>query len=277
MKRIDAHQHFWLYNKQDFDWVTDDMHKLRSNFLPRDLKPLLDENNIDGCVAIQTNQTLKENDFLLQLAAENNFIKGIVGWVNLMSEDVEIQLSSLQQHKKFKGVRHILQGEKNRSLMLTNAFKNGISLLSKFNFTYDILIYADQLPFAFELAKTFPDQKFVIDHLAKPFIKGNEKTQWTKDISVFKNCENVYCKISGMVNEANWKNHSPKTFAPYLDVVTEVFGTDKIMFGSDWPVCLVAADSYKEVLLIIEEYFQSFSTNEIENIFGENAAEFYNL
>ncbi len=193
-----------------------------------------------------------------------------------MEPAIEDQLAYWHQHKKLKGFRHILQGEKDRALMLKPAFKNGISKLQQFNFTYDILIFADQLQYVFELVKLFPDQKFVIDHLAKPYIKSKKIEEWQKDMEQFKQHENVYCKISGMVTEADWKHHSLQTFKPYLDVITETFGTKRIMFGSDWPVCLVAA-SYENVLQIVKNYFTSFSLSEQEDIFSNNATIFYDL
>jgi len=277
MPVIDAHQHFWKYNAEEFDWINDDMKVIRKDFLPVDLKPLLTENNIDGCIAVQTKQIEEENNFLLQLADENDFIKGIVGWVDLMGNDIEDRLNFWSHQKKIKGFRHILQGEENRSLMLEPSFKNGIGLLKKYDFTYDILIFPDQLKFALELVKIFPEQKFVIDHIAKPYIKSGEIEEWKNDIRKFKSCENVYCKISGMVTETEWNNYSPKTFKPYLDVVAETFGTKRLMYGSDWPVCLVAASSYKEVYKIAEQYFNSFSKDEQEDFFGNNAVRFYSL
>lgn len=277
MPVIDAHQHFWKYNAEEFDWIMDDMKVIRKNFLPEDLKPLLDENNVEGCIAVQTKQTEEENNFLLQLASENNFIKGIVGWVDLMNNNIEDRLNFWSHQKKIKGFRHILQGDENRSLMLEPGFKNGISLLNKFNYTYDILIFPDQLKYAFELVKLFPKQKFVIDHIAKPYIKSGEIEQWKKDIEKFKSCENVYCKVSGMVTEAEWNNHSLHTFKPYLDIVAETFGSKRIMYGSDWPVCLVAAASYDEVYKIAEQYFNTFSNEEQGDIFGNAAEQFYNL
>ncbi len=275
--RIDAHQHFWKYYPQEFDWINDYMRVIRKDFLPEDLKPLLDENNIDGCVAVQTKQSEEENVFLLKLADEFDFIKGIVGWIDLMANDVEDKLAHFYQYKKLKGFRHILQGEKNRALMLEPAFKNGIGLLDKFDFTYDILIFPDQLNYTLEFVKLFSDQKFVIDHLAKPNIKSGEIEQWKKDIQKFKSCENVYCKISGMVTEATWNSHSLETFKPFINVIMETFGIKRIMYGSDWPVCLVAAKSYNEVAQIVNEYFSTFSYEEQEAFFGGNAASFYNL
>jgi L-fuconolactonase len=277
MDKIDAHQHFWKYNTTDFDWINDEMKIIRKDFFPCDLKSLLDENNIDGCIAVQANQTETENTFLVTLADEYDFIKGIVGWVDLMADDIEYRLAYWHQYKKIKGFRHVLQGEKNRALMLEENFKRGISLLAKFNFTYDILIFPDQLKYALELVQIFPEQKFVIDHIAKPDIKANDIEAWKNDIEQFKLYKNVYCKISGMVTEAEWSNHSLQTFKPYMDVVTETFGTKRIMYGSDWPVCLVAASSYKEVYKIAEQYFSSFSKDEQEDVFGNNAVRFYNL
>ena len=276
MKIIDTHQHFWKYNNEDFGWINDDMSVIRRDFLPADLYPILQKNNVEGCVAIQVNQTEEENNFFLNLADEFDFIKGVVGWVDLMADDVDDKLFYWHQHKKLKGFRHILQGEKDRALMLTPAFKDGINCLSKHNFTYDILIYPDQLVYALALAVRFPNQKFVIDHLAKPYIRFEEIEQWKKDIEAFKICQNVYCKISGMVTEADWNNYSLQTFQPYLDVVTETFGTKKIMFGSDWPVCLVAA-SYDKVLQIVKDYFSAFSQDEQTDIYSNNAITFYNL
>jgi L-fuconolactonase len=193
-----------------------------------------------------------------------------------MADDIEDRLNHWSRYKKLKGFRHILQGEKNRSLMLEPAFKNSISKLEKWNFVYDFLIYPDQLQFASKLVQAFPNQKFVIDHLAKPYIKSGEIKQWENDIRSIKSCENVFCKISGMVTEADWKNFSNQTFKPYLDVVTETFGTNRLMYGSDWPVCLTAA-SYTTDLQIAKDYFSSFSIEEQENIFCNNAEYFYNL
>ncbi len=276
MKIIDSHQHFWKYNSKDFDWITDDTSVIRKDFLPVELQSIYKENNVEGCVAVQVNQTEDENNFFLDCSDQFDFIKGIVGWVDLMAESIEERLTYWHQYKKIKGFRHILQSEKDRALMLKPSFKKGISFLNKFDFTYDILIYPDQLSYALELVKLFPDQKFVIDHLAKPYIKSGKIDDWKKDTEQFKHHENVYCKISGMVTEADWKNHSPETFKPYLDVVTNTFGTKRIMFGSDWPVCLVA-DKYSNVLRIVKDYYSHFSFHEQADLYSNNAAKFYNL
>ncbi len=276
MQKIDAHQHFWKYNLQDFTWITSDMHVIQKDFLPEDLLPVYKQNNIDGCIAVQVNQTEEENFFLLNLAEHFSFIKGIVGWVDLQTDNIEERLTHFFQHKKIKGFRYILQGEENRALMLETKFINGIRQLKNFGFTYDILIFPDQLNYALELVRLCNDQLFVIDHLAKPLIKQSEIESWKKSMQQFKTLENVYCKISGMVTEADWKLWSKETFKPYIDVIIETFGINRIMFGSDWPVCLVAAE-YHQTLEIVRDYFATFSVNEQALFFGGNAEKFYNL
>lgn len=273
---IDAHQHFWQFDKERHAWINEDMQVIQRDFMPEDLQPILRQNNIDGCVLVQVDQTEEENTFQLNNAAHYDFIKGVVGWVDLQADDVENHLQYYQQYKKMKGFRHILQGEEDRALMLKPAFKQGISLLSKYEYTYDILIFPDQLIYAYELVKTFPGQRFVIDHIAKPYIKDQEIEKWKSELSLFKSCANVYCKISGMVTEADWQQWKNEDFEPYLDAVVEIFGTGRIMFGSDWPVCLVAA-SYKRMLGLVQNYFASFSKDEQDAFFGGNAIKFYNL
>lgn len=276
MKIIDAHQHFWNYNTADFAWITADMAAIRKDFLPAELQSVYNDNNVAGCVTVQVNQEEKENETFLQYAGENDFIKGTVAWVDLMADNVEERLAYWNQYKKLKGFRHILQGEKDRALMLQPAFKNGISKLQQFNFTYDILIFPDQLQFALQLVQLFPQQKFVIDHLAKPYIKKGDIAQWQKDMGPFKLLDNVYCKVSGMVTEADWHSYSLQTFRPYLDVAVSTFGTKRLMYGSDWPVCLVAA-SYNKVLQMAQQYFSSFSVQEQEDVFCNTVTAFYGL
>ncbi|MFV0605276.1 MAG: amidohydrolase family protein [Niabella sp.] len=276
MLKIDAHQHFWNYNPVRDAWITDDMSAIRRNFLPADLKPILDENGLDGCVVVQSDQTPAENSFQLKNATENDFVKGVVGWVDLRADNIDAQLAQLSQHVKLKGFRHVLQGEADRQMMLRPAFMNGISLLAKYNFTYDILIFPDQLKYAKELAEKFPNQKFVIDHIAKPLIKDQKIDGWKQDMEAFVNLPNMYCKISGMVTEADWQNWQPKDFNPYLDIVTETFGMSRLMYGSDWPVCLVSC-SYQKMKSIVDDYFQSFSQEERDAFYGGNAVAFYGL
>ncbi len=276
MQKIDAHNHFWVYDKVRDSWITEDMNAIRRDFLPKDLHPVLQQNHIDGTVVVQADQSEKETDFLLQLAEENDWIKGVVGWVDLKSENVEERLIHYCSAKKIKGFRHILQGENVEEYLSNKNFLNGISLLEKYNLTYDILVYHHQLKYVDEFVKCFPHQRFVIDHLAKPDIKNHLIDDWEKEVSAIAKNENVSCKISGMVTEANWISWKPEDLYPYLNVVVENFGIGKVMFGSDYPVCL-AASSYNNWLNVLEEYFKDFSSTEKERIFGLNAIEFYNL
>jgi L-fuconolactonase len=274
MPRIDAHQHFWVFDSVRDSWISEEMAVIRRDFLPADLQPLLQESGIDGCVAVQADQSEKETQFLIDLAAEHSFIRGVVGWVDLMAENIEERLEYYRQFPIVKGFRHILQGEKNRAYMLQPSFLKGIKILG--GYTYDILVYPDQLAFTKEFVAQFPQQKFVLDHLAKPNIKTGAIEDWTKGIKDLAAHPNVFCKISGMVTEADWKQWKRDDFKRVLDTIVAAFGTQRIMYGSDWPVCLVAA-SYAEVLAIVQEYFSSFSKSEQEVFFGGNATIFYNL
>lgn len=273
---IDSHQHFWKFDPIRDSWITDDMSVIQRDFFPQDLEPVLKQNGFEGCVAVQADQSEEQNDFLLELAKGNNFIKGIVGWVDLQAENVSERLSYYKQFDLMKGFRHVLQGETDRALMLKPHFMRGIKALKESNFTYDILIFTDQLKYIPEFLTAFPDQKFVIDHLAKPKIRSGDIDEWTQDMMAVAQHENVYCKVSGMVTEADWKNWKKEDFIPYLDVVFEAFGEDRIMFGSDWPVCLVAG-SYENMLGIVRDYVSTFTDDEQDKFFRRNATSFYNL
>lgn len=274
--KIDAHQHFWQFDPVRDSWINDEMAVIQRDFLPQDLWPVLQANGIDGCITVQSDQTEAENNFQLQNAANNPFVKGVVGWVDLQAHNIEERLAYYSRFDKMKGFRHVLQGEPQRDLMLQPKFMHGIGKLAQHNFTYDILIFPDQLPYIIQFAQSFPNQKFVIDHIAKPDIKHQTIADWKKDIEAIALFDNVSCKISGMVTEANWQQWQPEDFTPYLDVVVNAFGTKRIMYGSDWPVCLVAAD-YERMLGIVTQYFKSFSATEQADFFGLNAANFYNL
>lgn len=275
--KIDSHQHFWKFDPFRHSWINDEMHIIRKDFLPHDLHSILEAAGIDGCVLVQVDQTEDENDFQLENAAKHDFIKGVVGWVDLQSPDVEERLAWYQRFPKMKGFRHILQGERDRALMLKPAFKRGIGALQKFGYTYDILIFPDQLGYTKEFTAAFPDQPFVIDHIAKPYIREGRLTEeWKAAIRAVAAHKNVYCKISGVVTEADLKNWKPEDLYPYLDTVVEAFGTERIMFGSDWPVCLVAA-SYERWYDLVTDYFAGFSGTEKAAFFGGNAIQFYNL
>jgi L-fuconolactonase len=274
--RIDAHQHFWKYNEDRDTWITDDMEVIQRNFLPEDLRPILSENKIDGSIIVQSDQSKEENIFQLANALQHDFVKGVVGWVDLQAENLHENLEYYKEFKKLKGFRHVLQGERQRDFMLRPNFKRGIGKLREFGYTYDILIFPDQLAYTIDFVKAFPDQPFVLDHIAKPYIKDKKIEGWKKDIETLAAFENVYCKVSGMVTEAHWKDWTKEDFLPYLDVISESFGATRLMYGSDWPVCLVAA-SYQEVFELANHYFSTFSSHEQELIFGNNAIRFYNL
>jgi L-fuconolactonase len=276
MRIIDAHQQFWKYDPVRDEWITDKMQTIRRDFLPADLEPILQKNSVEGCIAVQAEQSEAETHFLLQLAHENKFIKGVVGWVDLQAKKLEERLEYFSQFQNLKGFRHILQGEKKRNLMLEPAFQNGIRLLQHYNFTYDLLIFPDQLPYAEKLVSAFPHQKFILDHLAKPAIKKGEIDDWKKEVIALAQHPNVYCKVSGLVTEGNWVAWKQEDFRPYLDVVAEAFDTNRLLFGSDWPVCLLAAE-YEVVLSIAQNYFSYFSAEERKMVFAENAERIYNL
>jgi len=276
MLRIDSHQHFWKYDPVRYDWIDDSMSVIQKDFLPEDLAPILKANGFDGCITVQSHQSEQENEFQLTNADKHSFIKGVVGWVDLQSPNIEERLDYYQQFKKLKGFRHILQGESQRDFMLRPDFSKGISLLKKYGYTYDILILPDQLKYTAEFVAQFPNQRFVIDHIAKPNIKQKELNGWQKDIEAVSKFENVYCKVSGMVTEADWENWQLNDFNNYLEVVTNSFGTKRLMYGSDWPVCKVAAD-YGQVVDIVKNYFSAFSQTEQQAFFGGNAIEFYNI
>jgi L-fuconolactonase len=277
MLKIDSHQHFWRFDPIRDAWITQEMHVIQRDFLPGDLQPLLEQAGIDGCVAVQVDQSEEDNDFLLDHAAKHDFIKGVVGWVNLWDPELEHRLTHYKKFPKLKGFRHILQSEHDRALMLNPNFKRGISLLEKFGYTYDILIYPDQLGYTRDFVAAFPDQPFVLDHIAKPHIKDRYITnEWRDAIRAVAAYPNLYCKVSGMVTEADWLNWKPEHFRVYLDTIVEAFGINRLMFGSDWPVCLVAA-SYEQVLGIVKDYFSAFTTDEQDAFFGGNTINFYNL
>jgi len=274
--RIDSHQHFWKYHPVKEAWITDDMKIIQRDFLPADLLPMLQENNIDGCVAVHADQSEDETNFLLQLADKNEFVKGVVGWVDLQSTNLEERLEHFSQYKKLKGFRHIVQSEPQDDFLLRDAFCKGIEKLSKYNFTYDILIFPKHLPYATKFVQRFPEQTFVLDHLAKPDFKKADFLEWEKGIRALADYPNVSCKVSGMVTEADWKNWTADDFTYCLDVVTEAFGINRLMFGSDWPVCLLAA-SYQEMSNIVHRYYTQFSIDEQQKIWGKNAIDFYHL
>ena len=272
---IDAHQHFWKYDPVKDSWITDEMSVIKRNFLPADLKPILQKNKVDGCVAVQADQSDYETEFLISLTKDNLFIKGVVGWVDLRANNLEEKLAYFSGFPVVKGFRHIVQGEP-KGFLLNPKFIQGVRKLAKFNFTYDLLVYHHQLEEAIAFVRQLPEVKIVIDHIAKPSIKTKEKTHWELNMAAIGTLNNVHCKISGMVTEADWKNIRYDDFEPYLDEVFEIFGTKRLMYGSDWPVCLLAA-SYEQQFSIVQQYISKLSAAEKQQVLGENAETFYNL
>ncbi len=272
--RIDSHQHFWRYNPARDGWITDEMAALKKDFLPPELMPELAANNIERCIAVQTDQSEAETLFLLELARQYEMIQGVVGWVDLCAGNITERLNFFSTYPKLCGFRHIVQAEPDEHFMLRPAFLRGIACLEKFGFTYDILVYGRQLPAAIELVSRYPEQLFVVDHIAKPPLREKSYRSWARDMRAIAYHRNVYCKISGLVTEADWRQWSREEFKPYLDVVFEGFGVDRLMFGSDWPVCLLAA-TYGQVVEIVADYTREFSDLDRQKIFGLNAADFY--
>jgi L-fuconolactonase len=276
MPRIDAHQHFWQFDPVRDAWITDDMAVIQRDFLPADLAPVLQEHGLDGCVAVQASQSEAETNWLLALAGEHDFIKGVVGWVDLRAENLHERLAHYSHFEKLKGFRHVLQGETDRALMLRPEFRRGVAALYQHGFTYDLLVLPDQLGFAAELAGAFPTQPFVLDHLAKPLIKAGRIEPWRRDLQALAAHENVLCKVSGMVTEANWQHWQPADFRPYLDVVFDAFGPNRVMFGSDWPVCNVAGH-YGRMHALVADYITQLTPAEQARFWGDTATAFYQL
>ena len=273
---IDSHQHFWIYEAEKHAWIDDDMKVIRKDFMPEDLKLVYQNNGIDGCVAVEADQTLAQTDFLLDLAEKNDFIKGVVGWADLRASNIDSVLKQYSQFPKLKGFRHVVQAEADHNFMLRPNFLNGIAALEKYNFTYDILIFPHQLGAALELVRRFPNQKFIIDHIAKPYIKDGFYDGWATLMKAISQHPNVYCKLSGMATEADYNNWTPAQIERYMQLVLDAFGANRILFGSDWPVCLVAGN-YTKTKELVTNFIAKLSSEELEAIMGGNAIQFYNL
>jgi L-fuconolactonase len=273
---IDAHQHFWLYNPAEYDWIDDSMSALRRDFLPADLTPELESSDFQGSVAVQARQALEETRWLLELAERSPSILGVVGWADLRSPDIRSQLKTLARNPKLVGVRHIVQSEPDDRFLLQPEFLRGISALEEFGLAYDILIYTKHLPVAAEFVERFPHQRFVLDHLAKPPIKSGLIDSWANGIKRLSEFPNVYCKLSGLVTEGDCEHCQPEQIVPFLDVAFESFGPDRLMIGSDWPVCLVAA-SYARAVQVVKAYLSGQKPETREGVLGGNAQRFWRL
>ena len=274
--KIDSHQHFWNYDPVEYPWIADHMSVLRRDFTPADLKAELADVGIDGCVAVQARQSLAESHWLCSLADENDFIRGVVGWVDLRSEDADAQLEELNSLPRFVGVRHVVQDEEDDRFIVGEAFMRGVSMLEKYALRYDLLVFPKQLPATLEFVKRFPDQPFVLDHIAKPPIAAGALSPWETHLRQLAKFPNVMCKVSGMVTEAEWDKWEVEHFDPYLDVVLDAFGPKRLMYGSDWPVATLAG-SYKQVHSLAIRLADRLSESEQKLFWGGNAVGFYGL
>lgn len=274
--RIDSHQHFWRYHPEQHVWMTDAMAALRRDYLPGELAPLLDELGFDGSIVVQARQMIEETAWLLQLAEAESRILGVVGWFDLRSPTLPQQLERYGAHPKLVGARHVVHDEPDDGFMLRPEFRRGIGMLAEHELAYDLLLRPRHLPVAVELVDEFEDQLFVLDHIAKPEIRDHVVSNWREDVTRLAERPNVFCKLSGLVTEADWRAWRPSDFRPYLDVVLEAFGAERLMIGSDWPVCTLAAD-YGAAMRLVIDYVGALSADEQAGILGDNCARFYGV
>ena len=273
---IDAHHHVWKYDPTQYAWISDDMAALRRDFLPNDWRDAAKPSGIDGAITVQARQTLEETRWLLELAGKHAFIRGVVGWVPLIEPDVVRHLEHFATDRKLRSVRHVLQDESDDNYALRADFDRGIAELQRFNLRYDVLIFERQLPQAIQLVDRHPRQVFVLDHVAKPRVREGILSPWRENICKLAQRENVYCKLSGLVTEADWRSWTAAALRPYLDVAIEAFGPARLMFGSDWPVCLVASE-YQRWVRCVREWASALSPSEQTRLFGDTTIEAYDL
>jgi len=273
---IDSHQHFWQVGRFDYSWMSPSNEVLYRDYLPGQLQPLLSENNVSQTVLVQASNTIEESRWLLELANENEFIGGVVGWVDLMNPEVDRQLDELTQHEKFKGVRHLVESEPDDDWLTQTEVLRGFQRLSRRGLSYDLLVHTRHLKHLPKLAESCPELRFVIDHMAKPPIASGELDDWFKQLKPIAAFSNVHCKLSGLVTEANWKTWTTDDLKPFVDSALELFGPGRLMFGSDHPVCLLAA-SYRRVLDSFQEILKKLTEEERQRIFATNAISFYRL
>lgn len=275
---IDAHQHFWRYDRREHAWIDESMRPLQRDFLPADLEPLIREQGIDRTIAVQASQTTAETDWLLQLAGAHTFIGGVIGWVDLQADDVEAKVEYVARNRKLVGIRHGLQSEPDDRFMLRPAFGRGIAALARHRLPYDILIYPRHLAVASDFVEHFETQTFVLDHLAKPDIRGGARAidGWARDLRRLAEHPHVWCKVSGLVTEADWNNWTAKELEPYLDVAFDCFGAGRLIAGSDWPVCTLAS-SYSRTMSVLREYLKRRTADERAAVLGGNAQKVWRL
>lgn len=275
--RIDSHHHFWNYDANEYSWISDSMSVLKTDFGPNELKPLCDGAGISGVVSVQARQTLSETDWLLEIASKNPLVRGVVGWVPLAEPQIKSQLERYSQHRLLKAVRHVIQDEPDDDFILGSAFNRGIAGLREFDLVYDILIFAKHLPNSIKFVDQHPQQLFVLDHIAKPTIRSNQFDQaWATNIRELAKRQNVMCKFSGIVTEVRDAEWTDSLLKPYWDVALEAFGADRLMYGSDWPVCLLRS-SYQKWVSTVESFVKQLSVNEQSKFWSENATRAYRL
>jgi L-fuconolactonase len=273
---VDAHQHFWKFDAARHQWITDEMKVLKRDFLPKDLRPIYNKLNIGGCIAVQADESDTETAFLLTLATENNFIEGVVGWIDPKDNLLEEKLNQYSTQTLLKGFRNIIQGKPDDFYFTNPEFHQFLKKLKFYNFTYDILVYENQLRATIKCTEQFPDQKFILDHCGKPNIKAKNYKDWASQIKILASNPNVYCKLSGLVTEANLNSWSYDDLMPYMEIAAEYFGSDRLCFGSDWPVCLLASD-YERLYDVTNKFVNQLSSKEQENILGINVCRFYGI
>lgn len=272
----DSHQHFWQVGRFDYPWMTSDLGVLYRDYLPDELEPILARNGVEKTVLVQASNSLAESRWLLNLADQNSFIAGVVGWVDLMSPEVDAQLRELTDHPKFKGVRHLVESEPQDDWLIQPAVLSGLKQLSTYGVSYDLLVHTRHLKHVPRVAETCPELALVIDHLAKPPIAKNEIDEWSQGFKPLAFYPNIHCKLSGLVTEANWTSWQTDDLRPYVEFALESFGPERLMFGSDYPVCLLAS-TYDRVLASFQEILSNLGDDEREKIFSRNAARFYRV
>jgi len=273
---IDSHQHFWQVGRFDYPWMSSDVTVLYRDYLPEQLEPVLKETHVSSTVLVQASNSVSESRWLLELADAHSFIAGVVGWVDLASPEVDRQLDELAAHPKFKGVRHLVESEPDDDWLVQPEVLNGLRRLSAFGLTYDLLVHTRHLKHVPRVADACPGLSLVVDHMAKPPIATGEFDSWFRELEPVAKATNIYCKLSGLVTEAKWDSWQPGDLRPYVDAALELFGPGRLMFGSDHPVCLLAA-SYARVLDSFQELLKELPDDARQKIFSENAIDFYRL
>jgi L-fuconolactonase len=274
--RIDAHQHFWHYQPDTHGWISDEMSVLRKDFMPEELKTALADFSFDGSVVVQANETYAENDFLLDIAQKHNYIKGIVGWIDLLDPQAEIKMIALKSTPIIVGFRTIMQGSPDEKYLGNKLFYENAKRLASFDYTFDLLVHNNQLDSLIRFTDKLPDNRFILDHLGKPAIKNKEYKEWKSEIKILAANPNMYCKLSGMTTEADLKNWTYNDLYPYMEIAAEYFGIDRMCFGSDWPVCL-AAGSFATTYSVVDQFCAQLKQEEKDKIFGQNTKDFYKL